>query len=65
MMLNVWLDEPQAGIKIVRRNVNNLRYANITTLKAESEEELKSLWMRVTVKKLTWRSILQKKKKKN
>ena len=42
-MLNVWLDEPQAGIKIVRRNVNNLRYANITTLKAESEEELKSL----------------------
>ena len=43
MMVNVWLDEPQAGIKIVRRNVNNLRYANITTLKAESEEELKSL----------------------
>ena len=59
-MLNVWLDEPQAGIKIVRINVNNLRYANITTLKAESEEELKSLWMRVRVKKLTWSSILQK-----
>ena len=42
-MLNAWLDEPQAGIKIVRRTVNNLKYTNITTLKTKSEEELKRL----------------------
>ena len=42
-----WLDEAQAGIKIARRNINNLRYADDTTLMAESEEELKSLLMRV------------------
>ena len=41
------MDESQAGIKIVRRNINNLRYTNDTTLIAESEEELKSLLMRV------------------
>ena len=41
------LDESQAGIKISRRNINNLRYADDTTLKAESEEELKSLLMKV------------------
>ena len=42
-MRNIGLDEAQAGIKIARRNVNNLRYADDTTLMAESEEELKSL----------------------
>ena len=42
-MQNAWLDEAQAGIKIARRNINNLRYADDTTLMAESEEELKSL----------------------
>ena len=41
------LDEAQAGIKIARRNINNLKYANDTILMAESEEELKSLLMRV------------------
>ena len=46
---NTGLDEAQAGIKIVRRNVNNLRYADDTTLMAESEEELKSLLMKVKV----------------
>ena len=44
---NAGLDEAQAGIKIARRNINNLRYAGDTTLMAESEEELKSLWMQV------------------
>ena len=43
IMRNAWLDEAQAGIKIPRRNINNLRYADDTTLMAESEEELKSL----------------------
>ena len=42
-MLNARLDEAQAGIKIARRNINNLRYADDTTLMAESKEELKSL----------------------
>ena len=46
-MQNVGLDESQAGIKISRRNINNLRYADNTTLMAESEEELKSLLMQV------------------
>ena len=46
-MRNAGLDELQAGIKIGRRNINNLRYADDTTLMAESEEELKSLLMRV------------------
>ena len=46
-MRNVGLDEAQAGIKIAGRNINNLRYADDTTLTAESEEELKSLLMKV------------------
>ena len=46
---NAGLDEAQAGIKIARRNVNNLRYADVTNLMAESEEELKSLLMKVKV----------------
>ena len=46
-MRNARLDEAQAGIKIARRNINNLRYADDTTLMAESEEELKSLLMKV------------------
>ena len=44
---NAGLEEAQAGIKIARRNTSNLRYADDTTLVAESEEELKSLWMKV------------------
>ena len=51
-MRNAGLEEAQAGIKIARRNINNLRYANDTTLMAESREELKSLLMKVRVKKL-------------
>ena len=47
LMQNARLDESQAGIKIARRNVNNLRYADDTTLMAESKEELKSLLMKV------------------
>ena len=46
-MQNAWLDEAQAGIKIARRNINNLRYADDTTLREENEEELKSLLMKV------------------
>ena len=46
-MRNAGLDEAQAGIKIARRNINNLRYADDTTLKAETEEELKRLLMKV------------------
>ena len=46
-MRNVGLDEAQAGIKIAGRNINNLRYADDTTLTAESEEELKSLLVKV------------------
>ena len=48
-MWNVRLDEAQARIKITRRNINNLRYADDTTLVAENEEELKSLLMEVKV----------------
>ena len=47
IMRNTGLEETQAGIKIARRNINNLRYADDTTLMGESEEELKSLLMRV------------------
>ena len=47
IMRNVRLNEAQAGIKIARRNVNNLRYSDDTTLMAESEEELKSLLVKV------------------
>ena len=46
-MLNAGLDEAQAGIKIARRNINNLRYADDTTLMAESKEELKSILIKV------------------
>jgi len=46
-MRNAWLEEAQAGIKIAGRNINNLRYADDTTLMAESEKELKSLLMKV------------------
>ena len=47
IMRNAGLEDAQAGIKIARRNINNLRYADDTTLMAESEEELKSLLMKV------------------
>ena len=50
IMRNAGLEEAQAGIKIVRRNINNLRYEDDTTLMAESEEELKSLLMKVKEK---------------
>ena len=46
-MRNAGLDEAQAGIKIARKNINNLRYADDTTLKAENKEELKSFLMKV------------------
>ena len=46
-MRNAGLDEPQAGIKIAERNINNLRYADNTTLMAENEEELKRFLMKV------------------
>ena len=52
-MRNAGLEEAQAGIKIARRNLNNLRYADDTTLMAESEEELKSLLMKV--KEESWK----------
>ena len=55
-MLDARLDESQARIKIARRNINNLRYAGDTTLMAESEEELKSLLMKV---KEEWKSWLK------
>ena len=47
IMRNPGLKETQAGVKIARRNINNLRYADDTTFMAESEEELESLWMKV------------------
>ena len=50
ILRNAGLDKAQAGIKIARRNINNLRYADNTTLMAESEEELKSLLMKVKEK---------------
>ena len=50
-MRNAGLGEAQAGIKIARRNINNLRYADDTTLMAESEEELKSLLIKVKVER--------------
>ena len=46
IMRNAGLEEAQAGIKIAGRNINNLRYADYTTIMAESEEKLKSLWMK-------------------
>ena len=54
IMRNTGLNEAQAGIKISRRNVNNLRYADGTTLMIESEEELKSLLMKVTGERKSW-----------
>ena len=54
LMQNARVDEAQAGIKIARRNINNLRYADDTTLMAESEEELKSLLMKVKVESESW-----------
>ena len=63
-MWNAGLDEAQAGIKIAMRNINNLRYADDTTLTAESEQELKSLLMKVKEKseKVGWRLNIQKTK---
>ena len=52
IMRNARLEEAQAGIKIARRNINNLRYADDNTPRAENEEEQKSLLMKVRVKKL-------------
>ena len=54
IMKNAGLDEAQAGIKIARRNINNLRYADDTTLMAESEEKLKSLLMKVKEESESW-----------
>ena len=54
-MWNAGLDESQAGIKIARRNINNVRYADATTLMAESEEEVKSLLVKVK----EWKSQLK------
>ena len=51
-MRNAGLEEAQAGIEIAGRNINNLRYADDTTLKAESEEELKSLLINIWLKQL-------------
>ena len=59
-MQNARLDEAQVGIKIVRRNINNLRYADDTTLMAGSEKELKSLLMKV--KKLAKNSTFRKRR---
>ena len=53
-MQNAWLIGAQAGIKIAMRNINNLRYADDTTLMAESEEELKSLLMKVKEESESW-----------
>ena len=61
-MRNAGLDEAQAGIKIARRNINNLRYADDTTLMAESEEELKSLLMKVRGEKAGLKLNIQKTK---
>ena len=63
-MRNAGLDEAQAGIKIARRNINNLRYADDTTVMAESEEELKSLLMKVKEEseKAGWKLNIQKTK---
>ena len=63
-MRNVGLEEAQVGIKIAGRNINNLRYADDTTLMAESEEELKSLLMNVKVRvnKLAYSSTFRKRR---
>ena len=61
-MRNAGLEEAQAGIKIVGRNINNLRYADDTTLMAESEQELKSLLMKVESEKVGLKLNIQKTK---
>ena len=61
-MRNAGLDEAQAGIKIAGRNINNLRYADDTTLMAESEEELKSLVMKEESEKVGLKLNIQKTK---
>ena len=61
-MRNAGLEEAQAGIKIVGKNINNLRYADDTTLMAESEEELKGLLMKVESKKAGLKLNIQKMK---
>ena len=61
-MRNAGLEEAQTGIKIARRNINNLRYADATTLMAESEEELKSLLMKVESEKFGLKLNIQKMK---
>ena len=61
-MWNADLDEAQVGIKIARRTINNLRYADNTTLTAESEEELKSLLMREESEKVGLKLNIQKTK---
>ena len=62
IMRNARLDEAQAGIKIARRNISNLRYADDTTIMAESEEELKSLLMKVKSEKAGLKLNIQKTK---
>ena len=62
IMRNAGLEEAQAGIKIAGRNINNLRYADDTTLRAESEEELKSLLMKVESEKVGLKLNIQKTK---
>ena len=61
-MRNAWLDEAQAGIKIARRSINNLRYKDGTTLMAESKEELKSLLMKEESEKVGLKLNIQKTK---
>ena len=61
-MRNAGLEETQAGIKIARRNINDLRYADDTTLMAESEEELKSLLMKKESEKVSLKLNIQKTK---
>ena len=56
-MRNTGLEGAQAGIKIARRNINHLRYADDTTIMAENEEELKSLLMKVKVESESWLKI--------
>ena len=61
-MWNAWLDEAQARIKIARRNINNLRWADDTTLMAEGEEELKSLLLKEESEKVGLKLNIQKTK---
>ena len=61
-MQNAGLDEAQAGIKVARRNTNNLRYTGDTTLMAESKEELKSLLMKIKEEKKSWLKTQRSKK---